>query len=271
MREDIKSNMLQLKRVLVDSCKACDGSGYLPPEINGDINPCQCMRIFHYLNELLLAEIPKDYWWLSLDSLKVNSAYTKFCKWYIERLHKAAQYARGIIFLGPNGIGKTSMACEIGKAAIVSGYNVRYTTVQQYVNEFKENGPAQLKEFSKVDFVLLDELDKVYMAKSSNFVPKTLEDFVRRKTSSGTTFIICTNYDIETLSEVFGKSTLSMLKRHLKFLDIEGSDYSEVLHSQWDAVMSDELDFYDKNITTMAEKLTAYEREEERGVWEKTY
>lgn len=272
MREDIKATMLALKAEIVDPHEPCGGLGWLEPTEPGRLNPCECMTVFHYLNALVEARIPRDYWWLGIDDLEIDEDYRTFCHWYNKQMDNAAQHALGVLFLGPNGIGKTSMQCAIGKEAIVQGYSVRYFTAQQYIEATKADGdPSLLEDYESAKFILLDEMDKVYIKARSNYVTKTLEDFLRRKTSQGTVFVICTNHDQKTLSEVFGQSTMSMLQRHLKMIGVEGEDYSEKLQNRWDSLMETKTDYYADQITTMAKRLMERELKEDELDWQKAY
>ena len=272
MRDNIKAAMLALKAEIVDLHAPCGGDGWLEPTEPGKLNPCQCMTVFHYLNALIEARIPRDYWWLGIDNLEVDEEYTSFCRWYNRQMENAVQHALGVLFLGANGIGKTSMQCAIGKEAIVQGYTVRYCTAQQYIEATKMGKDLSLLEdYESGQFILLDEMDKVYIKARSNYVTKTLEDFLRRKTSQGAVFIICTNHDQKTLAEVFGQSTMSMLRRHLKILPVEGEDYSEKLQERWNSLMGTKTDYYADQIITMAKRLMDREIKEDDIAWKKAY
>ena len=272
MRGATKDRMLALKAELVESHSDCQGTGWLEPVVLGELNPCKCMKVFHYLNLLIESNIPCDYWRLGLDDLEgVAADYKKFCRWYSSRLPRAVEHTLGVMFLGPNGIGKTSMQCIIGKEAIVQGYTVQYFTAQQYIESKKDDDGALTIEYESPQIILLDELDKVYIKARSNFVTKTLEDFFRRKLSEGTSLIVCTNHDEETLEDVFGQSTMSMLRRHLKFINVDGGDYSNKLQSRWDTLIESKKDYFVEQITSMAQRLMEREQREDDLVWNKTY
>jgi len=271
MRAEIKDAMLALKAKIVEPHKPCKGIGWLMPEEPGKLNPCECMTVFHYLNALIEARIPRDYWWLELDDLEIDAYYRDFCHWYNKRISKAMEHALGVMFLGANGIGKTSMQCAIGKEAVVCGYRVQYFTAQQYIESRKSDDNSLAKEYESGQMILLDEMDKVYIKSRSNFVAKTLEDFLRRKTADGVSFIICTNHNQETLTDVFGQSTMSMLQRHLKFVGVEGDDYSEKLQTRWNDLIDANRDYYAKPIMSMAKRLMDRELKEDDLGWEETH
>jgi len=217
--------------------------------------------------ELVKANIPYDYWCLSLGTLElVEDRYTRLIEHYIDRIDGAFSKAMGIVMFGSNGIGKTSMMCEIGKAGIVRGYTVRYFTAQQLVDCMKDDTKA-VEKYYNADVLLVDELDKVYIKRGSSYVTKSVEDFLRKSISSGKTVIMCTNYDDDDMSKVFGDSVISMLKRHSKFLEIEGEDYSDVLHDSWVDQLDSEMDYYCEAIVGMADQLQEYTENQENESW----
>lgn len=271
LREELKATMYDLKAAIVESHKPCNGHGWLAPIEPGKGNPCKCMIVFHYLMALVEAKIPRDYWWLGIDDMEIDESYRTFCHWYNARMDKAVEHALGVLFLGSNGIGKTSMQCAIGKEAVVRGYNVQYFTAQQYIESRKADDDIITREYESGRIILLDELDKVYIKSKSNYVTKTLEDFLRRKTAEGTSFIICTNHDEKTLADVFGQSTMSMLRRHLRFMLVKGEDYSAKLQNHWKSLMGSETDYYAKQIMSMAQRLMGREQEEDERDWQETY
>lgn len=267
LRREVSEKLLDIKRNTVESCEICGGDGYLPPEDMGLLNPCKCMIVFLYLIELVKSKIPMDYWRLTLDDLQVKRQYKQFVNYYIERMDKAVRRSLGVILFGANGIGKTSLMCEIGKEAVVRGYRVQYFTVQQYIDAVKGDSPI-VKEYSDTNVILLDEVDKVYIKKGSSYVAKALEEFLRRMVSFGRTIIACTNYDEETFTQVFGDSTVSMLRRHSKFLEVEGSDYSNELQDSWESMLDDDYNFYSDSILDMAVRLQRSMEDSEREAWE---
>lgn len=269
MTEAMYAEMMRLQGQLVDTCSECGGAGYLSPVNPGEVNPCKCMTVHSYLCRLIEAEIPKDYWWLTIDELEVDEDYLSLVRWFSLRLVKAVSNGMGILFMGENGIGKTSMQCAIGKEAIVQGMTVKYYTAQQYIEAKKSKNDEWIVDAESAQVILLDELDKVYISKGSDFVKKTLEEYLRRMTSEGKCMVICTNGDSDYLKKTFGDSTMSALSRHLRFLGVSGEDYGEKLQARWMKIMGDERDWYDEAIFDMAKRRMAREQEEDRREWEK--
>lgn len=267
MRKKLLDQMYDLKTEIVDGCEICHGLGFV------DSQECQCRIVQRYLDYLIEAKIPTEFWELSLDSLtEVRPVQLlSVAKRYISRIHVAVRKSLGILFMGPNGRGKTAIQCAIGKSAIVRGFDVQYFTVQQYIDAVKDNNNELLEEYSSGKIILLDELDKVYISQKTNFVPKTIEEFIRRMISSGVAFIICTNLMESDLVKLFGESTLSMLRGHLKFLLMDGEDYRDTQNEDWLDRLDTDIDFSHPHIIESAYELYNREVQEDSVDWEKEY
>jgi len=251
--------------------KRCDGKFYLPNDIPGKLKPTKCLIVLHYIYSLIEALIPKAYWWLSLETLNIDQAYIDVVTWYLDNLETAVLKGLGLLFLGANGIGKTSLMCEIGKYALIRKYKVVYFTAQQYIQAVKADDKDLISYFENSDFLLVDELDKVYIKKGSNFVTKTLEDFLRRMVSKGRILILGTNLNRESFVEVFGESTVSMLKRNLRFTAITGKDYSIDMQDNWNNELETKPDYFADVIMKNAELMWKKEQEDSEREWQKYY
>ncbi len=272
LRSSIKAKLIELRKGIVDHCDLCMGVGYLEPEIPGEELPCECMKLYLYVMELVIAGIPQRYWLLDLWELNVDDAYIQFVDTYIENIIRAKTNGLGMIYFGANGTGKTSIMCEIGKHAIINGYKTSYFTSQQYVDtkSGSKKDPETLlvlDEYENAEVILLDELDKVYIKSGSAFVVKTMEDFMRRSLSSNKILIACTNYDEEQFAKVFGDSVISMLKRHNQFIAVEGDDFSDNVQDAWSELLENGFDYYHTNIVSMAEAFRVKQREVDSEQW----
>ena len=263
MRQKLFDEMQSLKTELVDNCEHCQGTGF-----NGS-EECRCRVIQRYLNYLIEAKIPTEYWELSLDDLTEvkPEGIIGLVEHYTDKLKVATKKSLGLMFMGPNGRGKTSLQCAIGKEAIVKGYSVQYFTAQQYIEAVKAKDTELLGEYESGQIILFDELDKVYISRTTNFVTKTLEEFLRRMISNGCAFIICTNLLETDLVSMFGESTMSMLRGHLNFITVAGSDFRETQKTDWLSRLEADVDYSNEHILDSAYNLYARELEEEDVGW----
>jgi len=248
------NSLKQMRREIVEHHSECHGTGFV--ETDGKPDFCVCTKVFSYIKELVYAELPRTYWTFKLAELRVEDSYKKFIHLYFENLDNALIQALGIIFLGPNGVGKTAMMCEIGKEAIVRGVVPYYITTQRYINLAMSMNQRTIENPINNDakIVLLDEVDKAYIKEGSDYVPKTFEDFLRATISSGKIVIAASNEDEAGLESLFGQSTLSMVRRHLKIVPVAGEDFSDNRQDNWSKMLKEKTDWFHPNIVEMAER-----------------
>lgn len=257
----------RMREVIVDSCEYCEGRGYTK---HLGFSQCQCTMILEYCIELLFAFIPKQYWTLSLRDLTgVDPSYVGLVRKYITNLHNAMDHGLGILFTGANGVGKTSLQCEIGKAAVVNGYTVRYTTLERYINAARKSDDAFMDDIIAADVILLDEIDKAYIKQSSDFTIRKTEEFLRSCVAGNKPVIACTNADDDMLAETLGQSVVSLLSRKLKFIEILGDDYSRVLQDDWYRLLEDDFDYNHENIIANAVAMFQNQHQQEEEQWDR--
>ncbi len=250
--ETVWKQLSDLKASLVDSHKQCNGSGYLSESDNRIVTPCKCIIVFRFLKELITAGIPSEYWPLDYREFEIDESYKKLVSFFIKHFKAATAKSLGILYMGENGVGKTAMMCEIGKYAVVYGLKVQYFTIEEYVNTIRTGKVEILDQFESADVLLVDELGKVYEREGSTFVTNAVESFFRRCVTKKIV-IASTNFNEKELGEYLGDSTLSVIKRHLKMVEVAGSDYSHKLHDRWKASLDDSVDYMkNENIYRLA-------------------
>lgn len=255
---DMYERLDGIKSEIVAPCELCGGQGYVMDD--EEIEACRCMKVFEYVMSLVISHIPQDYWNLKLNGLDVDDRYKALVEFYVENMEAAERNGLGILFLGANGIGKTTLMCEIGKAAVARGATVQYFTAQQFVDS-KPNSDWLYKQFESSKYVLLDEIDKVYIKSGSRYALKALEEFIRRSISNRKCVVICSNLDRDQFSKTFGDSVMSMIKRHLRVVDVVGDDYSDSLHDAWqDKMLESVYDYFADDIVEKAEEFSKQER-----------
>ena len=245
--EDIKAGT-------IDSCKDTQCQGGILFDYKTNVStPHICMQVFRYLVRLRHACIPAEYWQLHLDTLHIDEKYRDHVKLFLRNHRNALSGGLGMLFLGSNGIGKTSMMTEIGKHFALVGYRVLYFTLQKYLNSrFQENKKIEIANY---DILLIDELDKAYGKTGNDYLMKTFEELVRQVLSLNKVSIMATNASKAGIKEMFGRSVFSALERKIQLLAIKGEDFSGKLQDGWDARLTMEIDFFHENIVRMAERV----------------
>lgn len=263
MVDEIKNRLLALRAELVDVCKVCGGVGYVVDNKTGFDQPCDCMKVFRWLKALAVSNIPNEYWTLELENLKVERDYKTLLNFYFSKFENAVKKALGIVFVGINGVGKTAMMAEIAKFAIIQGYRTIYTTNDQYLDFLTRDNEEKLNQIHSAQVILLDELEKVYQKEGSLFVSKKTEGLIRSSLSRGAIVIIAANSSEAELTEIFGDSTMSMLKRHNKIISVLGDDFSPSLENGWLKNLEGNFDYYHPAIVSAAQRKWEIDRKRE--------
>jgi len=242
--------LLDLKEFTIGSCKKCH---------EGWINdlPCECRKIFVYLKELTYSKIPQEYWDLEWDNINISpkSVKTLIGK-YLDNFENAKKKGKAVCFIGTNGIGKTTLLCEIGKKSIQLGFNTFYTTTQSYLDYKIENNFKMLDRIEKqAKVLLLDELDKPYKKKGSDYVPAKIEELFRKLLPRNVIVCVASNFMEKEIEEMFGDSVFSIMKRKIKFLTLTGEDLSDELQDDWEEdLVDDKSSFLTEYFASMAEQ-----------------
>lgn len=239
-KRDIKY-LEEIKSKIVKPCSKCNG-GYIYNEETEGAEMCECMQVLSYLSGLKVSNIPMDYWNLSLESLKVKRSYKSQVQYYVEKIDNAIEKGIGMfISCNTRGVGKTSLACEIGKAAIVKRYDVYYNIMQAIVSDNFTSNKKIIENIKNSELVIIDEIDKVGMKKDSPLALQ-IENFLREILPSGKAVIICSNMNIKEIEEKIEIG--SLIQRYMQIVNMEGEDFSEERNKNLSKLLDSEVDYF---------------------------
>ena len=244
----------KIKSRIVGEHDRCNKSGYI--EADEKIIMCNCMKVFSFIIRLVISRIPETYWPLNVDKFdKLHVKVKKFVEMYKKNFGNALERGLGLFMLGPNGVGKTSIMCDIGKYGIIKQKNVIYLTIQDLVDlSIKKKNPLLSERVENAELILLDELDKLYIKEGSDYAKKELENFLRNVLPRHITVVLATNFFEDEIKKEFGISFWSLLNRHMKKVTIIGEDYSNRLQEQWfEKVRKKRLSYRTKTMLVQAE------------------
>ena len=139
--------------------------------------------------------------------------------------------ASNIIFIGSNGVGKSTLAQNLGYQAVMQGYTVLFTTAANMINELAaldgDNAlRRRLKHYAKPALLILDEIG--YLSYSNRHADLLFEIINQRYEQKST--VITTNRPFSEWNEVFPNaacvvSLIDRLVHHSEIIAIEGDSY----------------------------------------------
>ena len=228
MHKKVLYHLQKIKKELQDSCTSCHGSG------------CgKCMSIFDAYTNFAKSGIPIKYWKLSLKDLGTNNPSSSEIDSFSKKLELAYETGQGVFLYGQNGTGKTLSACHLAKQAIIQGYSVRFTFLGEIISSFintmydSEEREQLKKDILGVDFLIIDDIDKTYVAQDSKYVNSVLDTLFRTRVQNCLPVVITSNKALAEIltssDEVFSKSLLSLFQESLLSVLFIGSDKREEL------------------------------------------
>jgi len=184
------------------------------------------------MKQLVKANIPREFWHISLDNFDGDPTAMRLVEKYCNDLKMAREKGFGFLFMGANGVGKTSLSIIIMKEAIKQGYTAFYITLPEIFKQIYAGwkDSVVLVELKKIlfdtDFLAVGELGKDYHRKGSElFMVSEFDSLFRERRGDIKPMIMDTNLDEVDLAETYGQSIISLFKSRSKFITIKGDDY----------------------------------------------
>ena len=145
----------------------------------------------------------------------------------LEFIHEATN----LILVGPNGVGKSTIARNIAHQAVLRGYNALFTSASQMLNELAaQDGDNALKRrlthFARPHLLVVDEVG--YLSYSNRHADLLFEIVSRRYEQRST--LVTTNRPFSEWSEVFPNaacvvSLVDRLVHRSEIISIAGESY----------------------------------------------
>lgn len=139
--------------------------------------------------------------------------------------------ASNVVLVGPNGVGKTMCACNIGYQAVLAGHTAIFTTAGQLLGELAalDSDSAlrrKLRQYAAPDVLIIDEVG--YLSYSNRHADLLFELISRRYQNKST--VVTTNRAFAEWGEVFPNaacvvSLVDRLMHRAEVVRIEGDSY----------------------------------------------
>ena len=139
--------------------------------------------------------------------------------------------ATNIILCGPNGVGKSTIACNIAHQAILQGHTVLFTTAGQMLKELASKDGAValnrwIKYYAKPQLLVIDELG--YLSYTSTHADLLFNIIAQRYEKNST--IVTTNKSFGEWGEIFPNascvvSLIDRLVHRSEIINIEADSF----------------------------------------------
>lgn len=139
--------------------------------------------------------------------------------------------ATNLVFVGPNGVGKTMLSQNLAYQAIIRGHTVRFTSASDMLNDLSGLSGVSLKQrlkrYIKPKLLVIDELGYV---RYDNRHADLLYEVVSRRYESHASIVLSTNKPFSEWNQVFDSAAclvtlIDRLCHRCEIVPIEGTSY----------------------------------------------
>ncbi len=191
----------------------------------------ECIKKFKIIDDMASAEIPVEYWLLTLKNFSGSSKLKEEAEKYITNIKSKYEEGRSICLTGNQGTGKTMLSICILRAAIKNGFSVYYLTASDLLDKMTDfKNSYEIKNHVKnVDFLVIDEVDSRFFVSDSmkELFSSIFENIFRHRSQNMMPTIICTN-ETDMINVFRGQcvqSIKSLKSKYITTLMAAGQDF----------------------------------------------
>lgn len=221
-------------------CEECFGTGTKLDPVKGAI-PCPCRRPDRFKKVLAAARIPPRYAKCSFGTFKSAPGTSQDNALLLaQKLVNDFPVDRGLLFMGPAGVGKTHLAVAIirgliekGFAGIFSEFGSLLKEIQDSYNPISKSSELKvLAPIYQTDVLVLDELGATI---PTDWVRDTMYQIINKRYNDRKLTIFTTNYSDarrsekeQVLEDRIGTRLRSRLYEMCAKVVMDGGDYRRV-------------------------------------------
>jgi DNA replication protein DnaC len=218
-------------------CPMCYGSGMEIVPGKG-ARPCECRKQKSHSNQIQKAKIPRRYEECHFQSYRaMNPSQERAFKYAWKLAMEYPAVERGLLLMGPVGIGKTHLSVSILKALTERGFSCLFYEFGALLKEIQNsyNPISQVSELKVLQPIFDAEvlvLDEIGASKPTDWVRDTMAHIINTRYNDKKLTIFTTNYlddrkneREETLEDRIGVRLRSRLFEMCKTVHLEGQDF----------------------------------------------
>jgi len=221
-------------------CEECFGTGTKLDPVKGAI-PCPCRRPDRFKKLLAAARIPPRYTKCSFNTFKSAPGTSQDNALLLaQNLVNDFPLDRGLLFMGPAGVGKTHLAVAIIRGLIEKGFAGIFCEFGSLLKEIQDSynpisKSSELKVLAPIyqtDVLVLDELGATI---PTDWVRDTMYQIINKRYNDQKLTIFTTNYSDargsdkeQVLEDCIGTRLRSRLYEMCKKVVMDGGDYRRV-------------------------------------------
>jgi DNA replication protein DnaC len=228
------------KSETTEVCEECFGTGTKLDPVKGAL-PCPCRRPDRFKKLLAVARIPPRYAKCSFDTFKCARGTSQdHALLAAQRLVDEFPADRGLLFMGPTGVGKTHLAVAIIRRLIERGipgvfceFGSLLKEIQGSYNPISKSSELKvLAPIYETDVLVLDELGATI---PTDWVRDTMYQIINKRYNDRKLTILTTNFSDardsdkeQTLEDRIGTRLRSRLYEMCTKVVMDGGDYRRV-------------------------------------------